>query len=47
MVFDLPCDGKRLTQRASGYRATIVSGEVTYENDEPTGALPGRILRAG
>jgi N-acyl-D-aspartate/D-glutamate deacylase len=47
MVFDLPCAGKRLIQRASGYRATIVSGEVTYENGEPTGALPGRILRGG
>jgi N-acyl-D-aspartate/D-glutamate deacylase len=47
MVFDLPCDGKRLIQRASGYRATIVSGEVTYENGEATGVLPGRILRGG
>ncbi len=45
MVFDLPCDGKRLIQRASGYRATIVSGEVTYQDGEATGALPGRILR--
>jgi N-acyl-D-aspartate/D-glutamate deacylase len=47
MVFDLPCEGKRLIQRASGYRATIVSGEVTYRDGEPTGALPGRILRGG
>jgi N-acyl-D-aspartate/D-glutamate deacylase len=47
MVFDLPCDGKRLIQRASGYRATIVSGDVTYEDGEATGALPGRILRGG
>jgi N-acyl-D-aspartate/D-glutamate deacylase len=47
MVFDLPCEGKRLIQRASGYRATVVSGEVTYQDGEPTGALPGRILRGG
>jgi N-acyl-D-aspartate/D-glutamate deacylase len=45
MVFDLPCDGKRLIQRASGYRATIVSGQVTFEEGEATGALPGRIVR--
>lgn len=45
MVFDLPCDGKRLVQRADGYAATIVSGEVTFEDGEPTGALPGRMLR--
>ncbi len=45
MVFDLPCDGKRLVQRADGYTATVVSGEVTFENGEATGAMPGHILR--
>ncbi len=45
MVFDLPCDEKRLVQRADGYTATIVSGEVTFEDGEATGAMPGRILR--
>ncbi len=45
MLFDLPLDGKRLVQRADGYTATVVSGEVTFENGEATGALPGRILR--
>jgi N-acyl-D-amino-acid deacylase len=45
MVFDLPAGGKRFMQRATGYRATIVSGEVTLEHDEPTGALPGRLVR--
>jgi N-acyl-D-aspartate/D-glutamate deacylase len=45
MVFDLPCNGKRLVQRADGYTHTIVSGQVTFENGEPTGALPGKILR--
>ncbi len=32
-------------QRADGYLATIVSGEVTYRNGEPTDALPGRLVR--
>jgi N-acyl-D-amino-acid deacylase len=45
MLFDLPAGGRRLVQRASGYKATIVSGTVTYENGEATGALPGRLIR--
>ena len=32
-------------QRAEGYKAIVVGGEVTLENDEPTGALPGRLVR--
>ena len=42
---DLPAGGKRLTQKAQGYVATIVNGIVTYRNGEPTGALPGRLVR--
>jgi N-acyl-D-aspartate/D-glutamate deacylase len=45
MVFDLPANGRRLIQKARGYRATIVSGEVTFENGEATGALPGKLIR--
>jgi N-acyl-D-aspartate/D-glutamate deacylase len=45
MVHDLPAGGRRFMQRAHGYRATIVSGEVTMENDEPTGVFPGRLIR--
>ena len=45
MVRDLPAGGRRLVQRAEGYAATIVSGEVTFEDGEPTGALPGRLVR--
>ena len=44
-VFDLPAGGRRLTQRADGYAATIVAGEVTYREGEATGALPGRLVR--
>jgi N-acyl-D-aspartate/D-glutamate deacylase len=45
MVFDLPADGRRLVQDARGYVATIVSGEVIIANGEPTGVLPGKLIR--
>jgi N-acyl-D-aspartate/D-glutamate deacylase len=45
MVFDLPADGRRMIQRAEGYRATIVNGAVTFENGEATGEMPGRLVR--
>ena len=47
MVTDLPAQGRRLIQRARGYEATLVSGEVTFREGEPTGALPGRVVRGG
>ena len=47
VVFDLPAGGRRFLQKARGYRATIVSGVLTYRDGEATGALPGRLLRAG
>ncbi|MDR3512952.1 MAG: amidohydrolase family protein [Caulobacteraceae bacterium] len=45
VVYDLPAGGRRLIQRAEGYAATLVAGEVTYRDGDPTGALPGRLLR--
>ena len=45
MATDLPRGGKRLLQEASGYRRTIVSGITTYVDGEPTGAMPGRLVR--
>jgi len=45
MVFDLPANGRRFVQRADGYKFTIVSGEVTFEDGQPTGALPGQVVR--
>jgi N-acyl-D-aspartate/D-glutamate deacylase len=45
VVYDLPAGGKRLMQRAQGYRHTFVAGVETVRNDEHTGALPGRLLR--
>lgn len=43
--YDLPGGGRRLTQSAEGYRATVVSGRVTYRDGKATGALPGRLVR--
>ena len=45
MVFDLPAGGRRLIQRADGYKYTVASGAVIYENAEPTGAMPGQLIR--
>ncbi|MFZ4718105.1 MAG: N-acyl-D-amino-acid deacylase family protein [Ilumatobacteraceae bacterium] len=45
MVRDLPAGGKRLLQRATGYVHTFVSGVETQCGGEPTGALPGRLVR--
>lgn len=45
IAFDLPAGGRRLTQRADGFDATIVSGVVTYRDGRPSGALPGRLVR--
>jgi len=45
MVFDLPAGGRRFVQRARGYVATLVSGEFSMRGDEPTGELPGRLVR--
>ena len=45
LVFDLPAGGKRLLQRADGYRHTFVAGDETYRDGEATGALPGRLVR--
>ncbi len=43
--YDLPADGRRLLQRAEGYRHTVVSGMETYRDGEATGPLPGRLVR--
>ncbi len=44
-VHNLPGGGRRLEQKAQGYRATIVGGDVTYRDGTFTGALPGRLVR--
>jgi N-acyl-D-aspartate/D-glutamate deacylase len=32
-------------QRARGYHAVIVNGEITVRDDTATSALPGRLIR--
>jgi N-acyl-D-amino-acid deacylase len=39
MVFDLPAGGRRLIQRADGFKFTILSGEVTFQDGIPTEAM--------
>jgi N-acyl-D-aspartate/D-glutamate deacylase len=45
VAYDLPSNGRRLTQNAEGYEATIVNGVEVYRNGQPTGALPGGLVR--
>jgi len=47
LVHDLPAGGKRLVQAAEGYKTTMVAGEAVFEDGEHTGALPGKLVRAG
>ncbi len=42
---DLPAGGRRVTQEAEGYVATLVSGVLIRRNDRPTNARPGRLVR--
>lgn len=45
IVHDLPAGGRRILQRASGYRHTIVAGTEVVADGESTGATPGRLVR--
>jgi N-acyl-D-aspartate/D-glutamate deacylase len=45
IVYDLPAGGRRVIQRSRGYAATVKRGVVVREDDESTGARPGRLLR--
>ncbi|MBV9996637.1 MAG: amidohydrolase family protein [Caulobacteraceae bacterium] len=47
VVYDLPAGGRRLVQKASGYRATIVAGAITYREGAAAGPLPGKLVRRG
>ncbi len=47
MAHDLPAEGRRLVQKATGYVATWCNGIQTVADDEFTGELPGSLLRAG
>ena len=43
----LPMNGRRLVQRAEGYKHTFMSGVETFADGKYTGATPGRLVRAG
>lgn len=45
VIRDLPANGARLMQTASGYDATLVAGQVTYRDGVSTGTKPGRLIR--
>ena len=45
VVNDLPAGARRLRQKATGFRASIVNGQVVLRDGEHTGALSGRLLR--
>jgi N-acyl-D-aspartate/D-glutamate deacylase len=47
VVYDLPAGGRRLMQRAEGYVATVLSGQIVSRDGVSTGQLPGRLLRGG
>ena len=47
LISDLPAGGKRLLQRADGYRATIVLGRPIVVDSVLTGEMPGRVARIG
>ena len=43
---DFPHDNSRLVQRAVGYKATLVNGQVILRDDEHTGARAGQVIRS-
>lgn len=47
VVYDVPGGASRLEQRAQGYQATIVNGQVFTQDGEATETRAGRLLRAG
>lgn len=45
LAHDLPSGARRIVQKATGFLATIVAGEVTVRDGQSTDATPGRLLR--
>jgi N-acyl-D-aspartate/D-glutamate deacylase len=46
-LYDFPAGDWRLACKASGYRYTLVNGEVTFVDGECTDRTPGVLLRHG
>jgi N-acyl-D-aspartate/D-glutamate deacylase len=47
VVHDLPAGAKRLLQKSTGLKATVVNGAIVLNDNEPTGNYTGRVLRSG
>ena len=47
LVHDMPAKGRRFVQKVDGYEGTFVAGTQIFERGEHTGAMPGRLVRAG
>lgn len=47
IVHNFPGGAPHFTQRARGYHATLVNGQVNVRNDQSTGARAGMVLRHG
>ncbi|HXJ81379.1 MAG TPA: amidohydrolase family protein [Candidatus Methylomirabilis sp.] len=45
VVNDLPAGARRLRQKATGFQASVVNGQVVLRDGKHTGAFPGRLLR--
>jgi N-acyl-D-aspartate/D-glutamate deacylase len=45
LLRDFPAGAARMVWEQRGYEATIVNGQVVVERTQPTGALPGEVLR--
>jgi N-acyl-D-amino-acid deacylase len=46
VAYDLPGGSRRLFQKAEGYKATVVNGQIFMRDGEPTQARAGQLLRA-
>jgi N-acyl-D-amino-acid deacylase len=47
LVHDMPANGRRFVQKVDGYELTTVAGQPIFERGVHTGALPGKLVRAG
>jgi N-acyl-D-aspartate/D-glutamate deacylase len=47
ILHDIPADEWRRVQRCEGYRWIMVNGQPIFEENQCTGATPGKLLRNG
>jgi N-acyl-D-amino-acid deacylase len=44
--YDLPTGARRLKQKSTGIKATVIAGKVAFVDGEHTGSLQGKLLRS-